>query len=84
MTIIGIDAEHSRPHGYILNSWGPNTHGILKDFETGEILPAGLLRVDMSVIDFMLRQNDSFAYSAFDGFDTGRSGKLKKEEFKLL
>ena len=48
---------------YILNSWGPRTHGT--DPAGG---PPGGFWVKKSEIDYITRQGDSFAFSQFDGF----------------
>lgn len=83
MTIIGFG--YHRTYGLyfiILNSWG-DVHGRLKDFDTGEDLPVGCLRVLGDVVDGMLRQNDSYNYSLFKGFPDN-SQRLTKESFKLF
>jgi hypothetical protein len=67
MCIIGVDAEASDPYACILNSWG-DAHGTIKDFKTGEEWPKGTLRVRKDDIERMLSQDDSFAYSGYDGF----------------
>lgn len=64
---IGIDNEHKDPHVYILNSWGKNLHGQLKDFITGENLPLGILRVRASVFVSMM-QDECYIYSKYNGF----------------
>lgn len=68
MTIIGYDNKHAEPYGIILNSWGENTHGILKDFETGVALPGGCIRARRRTIERMISQRETFAYSQFEGF----------------
>lgn len=69
MSCIGVnDGASQGSYGIILNSWGPDAHGHLKDFDTGEDLPPGVLRVRAEDIDAMIKQDDSWAYSAWDGF----------------
>lgn len=83
MTINGFE-DHGQ-HGLyftILNSWG-NVHGTLKDFKTGVDLPAGTLRVKGDVVDKMVSQDDSFAYSQFNGFPDN-SDKLDKALFNFF
>lgn len=83
MTIIGFE-DHSQYGLYfiILNSWG-DAHGRLKDFKTGEDLPIGCLRVKGEVVDRMMRAQDSFAYSQFNGFPDN-SDRLQKVLFDLV
>lgn len=83
MTLIGFE-DHPQYGLYfiILNSWG-DVHGHVKDFSTGVDLPVGVLRARGEVVDRMLRQEDSFAYSQFDGFPDN-SGKLSKALFDLV
>ncbi len=68
MCIIGVDNEYKDPHACIQNSWGPNAHGKVVDFTTGEEWPGGTLRVRKDDIQRMLDADDSFCYSSFDGF----------------
>lgn len=81
MTIIGVDNTYKTPFGIILNSWG-NVMGKLKDFDTGEDLPVGCIRAKASVINAMLAQNDSFAYSNFQGFPE-QFQEIQKALFKM-
>lgn len=67
MCIIGIDDEHPDPYAIILNSWG-DAHGRLKDFKTGEELPVGCIRARKRVIERMIAQDETFAFSNFAGF----------------
>lgn len=80
MCIIGVDDNEKDPYALILNSWG-DVHGHLEDFETGEKLPVGVLRVRRADIARMLAAGDSYAYSQFDGFPEQR---LDKSLFKLV
>jgi hypothetical protein len=82
MSIIGVDAEAKEEYGIILNNWG-DAHGKLKDFETGEFLPTGVLRVRRDVIESMIDAGETFAYSNFDDFED-QEAKLSKELFKLI
>ena len=83
MSIIGFE-DHSQYSLYfiILNSWG-DVHGRLKDFTSGADLPVGVLRAKGDVVDRMLSQEDSFAYSQFDGFPDN-SDKLSKILFDIV
>lgn len=64
MVIVGYDGETgSRPYYYVLNSWGPNAHPAPLQGEP----PGGFWITDADV-EYIVRQNDSFAYSGFDGF----------------
>ena len=70
MCIIGVDDGYkngSDPYAIILNSWG-DCHGQLKDFDNGTQLPVGTLRVRRKDIEKHLRQDETYAYSNFDGF----------------
>ena len=80
MLIIAVKNTHKTPHGLILNSWG-DVHGRLKDFDTDEDLPVGVIRARAEVIDRMLKQQDSFAFSQLDWF---QEQKLPRDLFKLL
>lgn len=80
MSVIGVDNKHRSPYGLILNSWG-DVHGHLKDFETGEDLPIGVIRAHAEVIEGMIRQGDTFAYSHMDWF---QEQKLSEALFKLI
>ncbi|OGT57695.1 MAG: hypothetical protein A3E01_02860 [Gammaproteobacteria bacterium RIFCSPHIGHO2_12_FULL_63_22] len=63
MTFIGVDDDPQRPAVYCQNSWSADAHGPPAGDE-----PPGGFWVDADVADYMLRQNDSFAYSQFEGF----------------
>jgi len=67
MCFIGVDDNATDPYAIILNSWG-DAHGHLKDFKTGELLPIGVLRVRRKDAEKHLREQETFAYSNFDGF----------------
>lgn len=64
MALIGY-TDGRRPGGFIQNSWGANAH-------TGPLgpgnPPSGGFWVDASVVDGMLKQGDSWAFSSVDGF----------------
>ena len=69
MELCGVnDGASQGSYGIIKNSWGPDAMGHLKDFDTGEDIPAGCLRVRAEVIDSMIKQDDSWAFSAWEGF----------------
>jgi hypothetical protein len=63
MCFIGVDDDAKRPGVYVINSWGPNAHG-----KPVDDAPPGGFWVDARVVDYMVKQQDSFAYSQFDGF----------------
>lgn len=67
LCFIGVDDNDKDPYAIILNSWG-DAHGKLKDFETGEELPMGVLRVRKNDALKHIRAKETFAYSQFDGF----------------
>lgn len=83
MTLISVDDTYKKPYGIILNSWGPNAHSALKDFETGEDLPPGCFRASADVINGMLSQDDSFGYAGMTGF-VEQYEDLKRELFKMI
>lgn len=64
MCFVGVDDENKRPGLLCWNSWGddwidgPTRHG----------QPAGSFWVDADVADAMLRQEDSYAISGYEGF----------------
>lgn len=68
LCIIGVDDDPSDPYACILNSWGADVHGVVKDFKTGEIWPGGTLRVRRADVEAILAEEDSFAFSSLTGF----------------
>jgi hypothetical protein len=64
MLIAGVDDAYKRPGGLICNSWGSNW--IYGPTRYGQ--PLGSFWADASVIDRALRQEDSFALSAYLGY----------------
>jgi hypothetical protein len=64
MAVIGVRGG-KRPGGFLLNSWGPDAH-------RGPRHPAGApaagFWAEAEVLDRMLRQGDSWAFSRFEGF----------------
>ncbi|MAT14257.1 MAG: hypothetical protein CMJ46_03205 [Planctomyces sp.] len=68
MCFLAVDDTARAPNGktggvYCLNSWGANAHG-----EPAGTEPPGGFWVDRDTVERMVRQNDSYAYSQFDGF----------------
>lgn len=65
MALDGYHVEAGREYGHIENSWGPDAH-------TGPVgwgdPPTSGFWAESGVIDRMLRQNDSWAFSAVQGF----------------
>jgi hypothetical protein len=82
MCVDSFDWNDGKAYFLITNSWG-NVHGILKDFQTGENLPPGVLRVRAEYIDKMLKQDDSYIYSDADSFEE-RQPELDKALFKIV
>lgn len=82
MCIIGVDNEATRPFAIILNSWG-DAMGQLKDFNTGEPLPIGTIRADKRVIEGMINQGETFAFSNFEGFP-GQASVIDSALFDLI
>lgn len=81
MTIVGVDDTYKIPFCTILNSWG-SVMGDLFDFDTKEKWPVGTLRVRADVVAKMIAQEDTFAYSNFDGFPD-QTEQLQKALFKM-
>lgn len=65
MAILGVDDKYSIPSFLVQNSWPYNWVSGPKRYETE--MP-GSFWVDYQTIDYMLKQNDSFVYSNFDGY----------------
>jgi len=63
MCLIGVDDDPARPGCYCLNSWGPDAHG-----QPLDDAPPGGFWVDAEVVDYICRQDDSWAFSQFSGF----------------
>lgn len=68
MCFIAVDDLAKAPNGargavYCLNSWGAAAHG-----EPVDDAPPGGFWVDRRTVDRMVAQNDSWAFSNFDGF----------------
>ena len=64
MAIVGVKGG-DRPGAFVLNSWGPTAH--TGPAGAGNPSPAGFW-ADAKVVDRMLRQGDSWAFSGFVGF----------------
>jgi hypothetical protein len=64
MAIVGVRGG-ARPGGFVLNSWGPNAH--TGPLGVGNPSPAGFW-ADANVLDRMLGEGDSWAFSGFAGF----------------
>jgi hypothetical protein len=74
MAFIGVDDNDRDPYAAMLNNWG-DVHGHLKDFETGEAWPVGILRVRRADVEKHLRAEETFAFSSFEGFPERRLDK---------
>lgn len=68
MAIVGVKGS-PRPGAFILNSWGANAHTGPRGL--GNPSPAGFW-ADAAVVDRMLQQGDSWAFSSFHGFPARR------------
>lgn len=66
----GIGVRHGRrPGGLIWNSWGPSSNsGPHYPDDMPPPFRGSTFWVDADVLERMLRQGDSFAMSAYDGF----------------
>jgi hypothetical protein len=64
MAVVGVRGG-GRPGAFLLNSWGPNAHTGPRG--AGDPSPAGFW-ADAAVVDRMLRQGDSWAFSNAVGF----------------
>jgi hypothetical protein len=84
MSIIGFDDGDSSkgiPECFVLlNNWG-DVHGKIIDFRTKEAWPVGTLRISAANLQRMLDQNDSFAFSALEGFP---AQDLPRENFVFI
>lgn len=67
MALLGYTTENGREGGWICNSWGANAH--TGPVGAGEPSTCGFY-ADASVVERMLKQRDSWAFSAFNGFPT--------------
>jgi hypothetical protein len=76
MCCIAYDGTQAEPLFLILNSWGPNAHKAPLGDE-----PAGSFWVTLKQMDFICRQGDSWAYSAFDGFPLQTLPVLREQAF---
>lgn len=63
MCFPAFDDDSRRPGCYLLNSWGASAHGTPADDA-----PPGGFWIDADVVTAMCRQDDSFAFSQFEGF----------------
>lgn len=69
MSILALSDDPKRSWVGIGNQWG-DQHGQIKDFETGELWPPGMLRVEREDFErkHLTRDAECFVYSNFDGF----------------
>lgn len=64
MLLAGMDDEYRRPGALCINSWGPDwVNG-----PTRHNQPAGSFWIDADDVDYMMRQQDSFALSNYVGY----------------
>lgn len=73
MHFAAVDDDSKRPGAYCMNSWGPWVHG-----KPVDDAPPGGFWVDADTVTQMVRQQDSFAYSQFNGFPA------QKLDFSLI
>ena len=64
MALVGVRGG-PRPGGFLLNSWGPDAHTGPRDPADA---PVAGFWADAGVLDRMLAEGDSWAFSGFDGF----------------
>lgn len=84
MAFIGADETVGDGEAYLKNSWGDSVHGTLVYRDgSGEKVPTGCLRITRKDAEYMLKQKDSFAISAFNGFED-RSREIQKHLFKMI
>lgn len=67
MCFLGVDDDTARPGAYCMNSWSVQG-GVGPQGEPLNGEPRGGFWVDADVVERMVRQQDSFAYSQFKGF----------------
>lgn len=79
MCFIGVGFQPEE-YAIILNNWG-DVHGHLKDFDTNDPLPVGVLRVRKRDALAHIQAGETFAYSQFDGFP---EQKLDEALFKII
>lgn len=63
MCIIAYDGSGATEYYYVLNSWGPDAHGVPPDDA-----PPGGFWITREDVEYIVRQGDSYALSQFDGF----------------
>lgn len=64
MCVWGIDDTSRRPGGLIINSWGPDWVSGPTQYDQ----PEGSFWADAATLERMFRQQDSWAFSEYDGF----------------
>ncbi len=74
MCFIGVDDNAKDPYAIILNNWG-DVHGHLKDFDTGDNLPLGVLRVRRKDAEKHINAEETYAYSKMQGFPENKLDK---------
>lgn len=80
MCFIGVDDNDTDPYALLLNNWG-DAHGRLKDFDTGEDLPIGILRVRRKDVEKHIRQEETYAYK---NFDAEKAALIDKSLFRVM
>ena len=71
------ELQPNEPYAILLNSWG-DAHGRLKDFDNGEDLPIGTLRIRRKDVEKHLRANETYVFANLKGFP-GQKAKIEKE-----
>ncbi len=80
MCFVGVDETWKEPYALLMNQWG-DVHGHLKDFQTGDPLPPGVLRIRRADAEKHLKYGENYAYSKFKGFP---EQQLDKSLFMLI
>ena len=81
--MMGVAYDQKSETAVIQNSWGPDAHGKLYDFDDNDPLPPGCLRVSFNDLAVMLAQGDSHSINLFDGYED-RTRILNKNSFKIF
>lgn len=80
MLFFGVDETWDEPYALVYNQWG-DVHGHLKDFQTGEPLPEGILRIRRADAEKHLNRGECFVYSGFEAYP---EQELDKALFMLI
>lgn len=67
MGIWAISDDRRKPWAGVHNNWG-DVHGVVRDFETEENWPSGMIRARPDDLEAAFRNGEVIAWSGFDGF----------------